>query len=38
MVLLVEADLVGRPPQPMAIYAWLRCRGLPRQLLEVTIR
>jgi hypothetical protein len=29
MVLLVEANLVGRPPQPGAVYAWLCCRDLP---------
>jgi hypothetical protein len=38
MVLLVEADLVGRPVQPVAIDIGLCCRDLPRQLLEVTIR
>jgi hypothetical protein len=37
MVLLIEADLVGRPPQPGTIYAWLCCRDLPQQLLEVAI-
>jgi hypothetical protein len=38
MVLLVESDLVGRPPHPGAVYAWLCCRDLLRQLLEVVIR
>jgi hypothetical protein len=38
MVLLVEADLVGRPLQPVAIDVGLCRRDLPRQLLEVTIR
>jgi hypothetical protein len=38
VVLLVEANLVGRPPQLAVVYAWLCCRDLPRQLLEVTIR
>jgi hypothetical protein len=38
MVLLVEADLVGRPPQPRAVYAWLCYRDLPRQFLKVAIR
>jgi hypothetical protein len=37
MVLLIEAELVGGPLQPGAIYAWLCCRNLPRQLLEVAI-
>jgi hypothetical protein len=38
MVLLVEADLVGRPLKPVAIDNRLCCRDLPQQLLEVTIR
>jgi hypothetical protein len=38
MVLLVKADLVGRPSQPVAVDAGLCCRNLPRQLLEVAIR
>jgi hypothetical protein len=38
MVLLIEANLVGRPPQPGVVYAWLCHRDLLRQLLEVTIR
>jgi hypothetical protein len=37
MVLLIEAKLVGGPLQPRAVYAWLCCRDLPQQLLEVTI-
>jgi hypothetical protein len=37
MVLLIKADLVRRPPQPGAIYAWLCCRDLPRQVLEGAI-
>jgi hypothetical protein len=38
MVLLIEADLVRRPPQPRAVYAWLCRCDLSRQLLEVAIR
>jgi hypothetical protein len=38
VVLLVEANLVGRPPQPRAVYAWLCRCDLSRQLLEVAIR
>jgi hypothetical protein len=38
MVFLIEADLVGRPYQLVAVYAWLWHRDLPRQLLEVTVR
>jgi mono/diheme cytochrome c family protein len=37
MVLLIEAELVGGPLQPVAVYSWLCCRDLPRQLLEVVI-
>jgi hypothetical protein len=37
MVLLVEANLVGGLLQSGAVYAWLCCRDLPRQLLEVAI-
>jgi hypothetical protein len=38
MVLLVEADLVGRPPEPVVVHALLCCRDISRQLLEVAIR
>jgi hypothetical protein len=38
MVFLVEADLVGRPLQPVVVDVGLCRRDLPRQLLEVTIR
>jgi hypothetical protein len=38
MVLLVEADLVGRPLQPVAVDVGLRGHDLSRQLLEVMIR
>jgi hypothetical protein len=38
MIFLIEAELVGRPLQPGAVGAWLCCRDLMRQLLEVTIR
>jgi hypothetical protein len=38
MVLLVEANLVGRPPQPGVVYAWLCHHDLSRQLLEVKVR
>jgi hypothetical protein len=30
MVLFVEANLVGRPPKLVAIYAWLCCHDLSR--------
>jgi hypothetical protein len=30
MVLLVEANIVGGPPQPGDVYAWLCCCDLPR--------
>jgi hypothetical protein len=30
MVLLVEANLVGRLPQPRAVYAWLCHRNFSR--------
>jgi hypothetical protein len=38
VVLLVEANLVSRPPQLASVYAWLCRRDLLQQLLEVTIR
>jgi hypothetical protein len=38
MVLLVEADLAGRPFHQAVVDAGLRRRDLSRQLLEVTIR
>jgi hypothetical protein len=38
MILLVEANLTGRPLQPVAIDVGLCGRDLSRQLLEVTIR
>jgi hypothetical protein len=38
MVLLIEADLAGRPLQHVTIDAGLRHRDLSRQLLEVMIR
>jgi hypothetical protein len=38
MVLFVEAKLVVGPLQPGAVSAWLCCRDLSRQLLEVAIR
>jgi hypothetical protein len=38
MVLIDEAKLVGGPLQPGALSAWLCCRDLSRQLLEVPIR
>jgi hypothetical protein len=38
MILLVEADLAGRPLHQAVVDAGLRRRDLSRQLLEVTIR
>jgi hypothetical protein len=38
MVLLVKAELVGRPLQPVAVDVGLCGRDLSRQLLEVMIR
>jgi hypothetical protein len=38
MILLVEADLAGRPLRQAVVGAGLRGRDLSRQLLEVTIR
>jgi hypothetical protein len=38
MVLIAEADIVGRPLQPVAFDVRLCCHDLPRQLLEVMIR
>jgi hypothetical protein len=38
MVLLVEANLAGRPLQPVTVDAGLCHRDLSRELLEMTIR
>jgi hypothetical protein len=38
MILLIEADLVGRPLHQAIVGAGLRRHDLSRQLLEVTIR
>jgi hypothetical protein len=38
MIFLIEVKLVGGPLQSGAVGAWLCCRDLSQQLLEVTIR